>query len=82
MLYGEVDHPTYGFIHTFCTHLTADLPLVNVAKENLDQSKEILEFVNYRIQNRTGEVVLMLGDFNTVSKDLLEIPLESGEYYD
>jgi len=66
MLYGEINHPTLGNVHAFCTHLTPNIPLISLSKTSLEEANEIIDYVrNTVVGNQTDELVLILGDFNS-----------------
>lgn len=64
VLYSRIDHPQFGPVHLFCTHLSASVPFVDTSAANLQQSAELVNYVQSKV-TQPGELALILGDFNT-----------------
>jgi endonuclease/exonuclease/phosphatase (EEP) superfamily protein YafD len=64
-VYGKFNHPSFGPVNVFCSHLVAGLSLIDFSQENYHESKELLDFVQRKVEN-TSEIVILAGDYNSV----------------
>jgi endonuclease/exonuclease/phosphatase family metal-dependent hydrolase len=65
-LWGLVD-TQIGPVNFFCTHMQADLPVINLfdlESVNLEQAQQLVRFVQSKMQENNAPAIIM-GDFNT-----------------
>jgi endonuclease/exonuclease/phosphatase family metal-dependent hydrolase len=63
-LYAKINDSEIGYANIFCTHLSADIPLIETEFANRDQSEQLTEFVKFQTEKTQGPIFIM-GDFNS-----------------
>jgi endonuclease/exonuclease/phosphatase family metal-dependent hydrolase len=63
-LYAEINVPTIGSVHTFCTHTAADIPFSNNENANYAQIQELVRWIDSKVP--ANATVIAAGDFNMV----------------
>jgi endonuclease/exonuclease/phosphatase family metal-dependent hydrolase len=61
VVYGQVVFNNQS-VHAFCTHLSADLPLINNQPENQAQVQQLVQYVRSKVP--PGQLAIIMGDFN------------------
>jgi len=65
VLYAQVNVSTFHVpANIFCTHLSAQLPVINTIPDNANQIRQLISYIDTKVPNKTAPTFVM-GDFNT-----------------
>jgi endonuclease/exonuclease/phosphatase family metal-dependent hydrolase len=64
VLYAQTNSSTFNVpVNVFCTHLSAQIPIVDTTEANSAQITELLSYIRQKVPNTTAPV-FVLGDYN------------------
>jgi hypothetical protein len=53
-----------GTLHAFCTHLVADQPFFDLSQESLEETTELIAFIQSKTSSTANAKIFLMGDFN------------------